>query len=258
MFKNLYLYLILIVSLFSFFFIGCDCTTVEVSGKSSDSDNSSSSVEPRKLTSTTPTNGATEVSRISPIVLTFGETVSPGSTNGTITLESESDMRIFTNFNDPYLTYDETNITLRLLPPLSSNTKYTVSFAEGVFVQSVQDNETDKIDVAESSFSFTTRELLEISGFVIANTNGFYETDADDGSFSETITISLLGDIDISNVHQTSGNVFGISLQDRTVDATVPVGISGLADGLSIRLSTDTNTAGKVTALKVKLTDTAT
>ena len=129
MFKNLYF--ILIISLFSFFFIGCDCTTVEVSGKSSDSDNSSS--EPPKLTSTIPSDGATEVSRISPIVLTFGETVSPGVTNGTITLESESDIITFTNFNDPNLTYDETNVTLRLLPPLSPNTKYTVSFAEGVF-----------------------------------------------------------------------------------------------------------------------------
>ena len=125
----------------------------------------------------------------------------------------------------------------------------------------IQNSETEKIDVAESSFSFTTQEISGIGEFVIANTNGFYEANADDGSFSETITISLfslLGNIDISNAHQTSVNVFGTDLQDRPVDTTVPVGISGLADGLSIRLSTDTNTAGKVTTLKVNLIGTAT
>ena len=92
---------------------------------------------------------------------------------------------------------------------------------------------------------------------LISTTNGFYEANADNGSFSETITVSLPVGVDVSNAHQMSGSgVFDTDLQN-PINPALPIEITTLADDLSVRLSTTTNTAGKVTTLKITLTGTA-
>ena len=98
-------------------------------------------------------------------------------------------------------------------------------------------------------FACTTSEntmTSEVSSLVKVSTNAFYETSADDGSFSDTIKIELLSGVNIADNYQSSGNVFGVSLNNRSADENIPITVESLPNGLSIQLNLVTN-AEKVT-----------
>ena len=115
----------------------------------------------------------------------------------------------------PPPTKKQTYTQLRLTYPLSY-VILIVSFFSFFFIGC--DCTTATVKVSEESNDSSSVAPPKLT----STTNGFYEANANNGSFSETIIIPLPVGIDISTAHQTSGNVFGTNLQDRTVDTLVP------------------------------------
>ena len=215
---------------FLFFFTSCQCgveTTDE--GKTLP-----------KITSTFPQHNAVEVpfSASFQIVIDFDKDIKINQkSNPKLTLTATSG----TNEDDYLFTHEDTRLstqgkklTLQMTNLLLKSTEYTFTLPKNAVV-----NDSDEGN-EEYTLTFTTASKITIDKSLLSiSSSKWYETkSSDNGSFGATITITY--PTGVSNNESLSG-FFDTDLSDQGGDATSPVTISGLPDGLVLRMKKQPN-----------------
>ena len=179
------------------------------------------------------------------ITLSFDQRVDQST--GSITLSGGDSPDTFAQ-GDSRVTYNGNDLIIRFTSSLKADTTYTLTLSAGAFKSG-----SDQTSL-EHTLSFTTIPFQNISTLLISDTNAFYEADADDGSFEDTINIVMPIGVNIKDTHRSSSMVFGTDLGNQDATAQVPINISDLPSGLSLELTANTNMDGKVTSIDLALT----
>ena len=150
---------------------------------------------------------------------------------------------------DSRLSIQDKKLTLLLSNFLLANTEYTFTLPQNVLL--------DDIDTGneEITLTFTTADKinLDISLLSINATNWYENETVDDGSFNQPITI--IYPLGVSNNDSLTG-FFDTDLTNQVGSPTSPVTISGLPDGLKLRLSKQANNGFE--EVQIRLTGNAT
>ena len=201
---------------------------------------------PPTVVSTSPQNEESDIGFSPTLTFTFDRTIELN--NPPIVLLMNNIGADSFSLDDNRRTFDEITKTIEISLVtnfLAPDQTYTLILSNDSVVDIVGRGNS------EHSLVFTTASPIGINRVLFASTNRLGENQsADDGSFSNSISLSLSTGIDIK---EEFSNIFNTNLMNRLTDGTIPLTIVNLPSGLVVNLSKEENSAGKVTNIRINL-----